>query len=92
VVRPLVGAGGGLIVPWSNEVASNRVRKERGLVAYAGGTFQLLFALNRSLFIRASFKAGAAIPRVDIFFNDASAAHFGLPLVEGQVLLEFRIP
>jgi hypothetical protein len=92
VVRPVIGAGAGIIIPWSQGVMSGRAHKEYGLVAYAGGTFKLVFAVTRSFWIRASFATGAVAPRVKIFFNGTRVARFGLPLLEGQLLLEIRIP
>ncbi len=93
IVRPVLGAGGGLLVPWSEEVTlSGGVMKEQGLVAYAGGTFRVVFAITRSFWIRTCVTAGFAIPRVKIFFNDDRVGTFGLPLIEGQLLLEIRIP
>jgi hypothetical protein len=92
VVRPVLGAGGGLLVPWATELRGDRVRKEQGLVGYLGGSFKVVFAITRSFWIRTAFKIGATTREVAILFDGDRVASFGLPLIEGQLLLELRIP
>jgi hypothetical protein len=93
VVRPVLGAGAGIMFPWSKEVGhSGDLIKEYAIVAYFGTSAQCIFALSRSFWIRASVKVGAAAPPVKILFNTEPVATFGLPLIEGQLSLELRIP
>jgi hypothetical protein len=92
VVRPVLGAGGGMLVPWAQEVKDGNAKKKHGLVAYVGGTLKVVLALTRTFWLRVSVAAGTALPEVRIKFNEEKVAFFGMPLIEGQLLLEFRIP
>jgi hypothetical protein len=93
IVRPVIGAGAGVLVPWAKEeTASGRPIKKHGFVFYAGGTIKVVFAITRSFWIRTAFKIGTTYPEVVIKFNNEEVERFGLPLFEGQLLLEFRIP
>ncbi len=92
VVRPVLGAGGGMLVPWAQEIKDGKAKKRYGLVAYVGGTLKVVFAFTRTFWLRVSVAAGTALPEVRIRFNDEKVAYFGMPLIEGQLLLEFRIP
>lgn len=94
IVRPAIGAGAGVLVSWTKGLRSDvhLVTTDRVATGYAGITAQLALALSRRVWLRAGVNLGGSIPTTRILFADEVVATFGLPLVEGYVCLEIRIP
>jgi hypothetical protein len=94
IVRVSAGGGAGLLLAWSTGFGPRAVEAETDLTnaAYVGATVQIAFVLTENLWLRLGFNAGAALPAVTIYFFGEEMADFGLPLMEGFLNLEIRVP
>lgn len=91
VARPAIGLGGGVLVPWARGLDEAR-KMDRTVTGYVGGTAQLGLALSRNVWMRVLCNVGFSLPKTRIFFAKQKVATFGMPLVEGALVLEVRIP
>lgn len=94
IVRPFVGVGGGVLVAWSRGLSADAgiTTHDRVVTGHLGGTAQLALALSRTVWLRLGTTVGVALPRIRILFADATVASFGMPVAEGWVAVEVRIP
>ncbi len=91
VARPVLGAGGGVILPWARGLDERR-KTDRTATGYVGATARLGLALSRHVWLRALVNVGFSVPKTRILFMNDVVATFGLPLVEGGIFLEVRFP
>jgi len=93
-VKVCAGAGGGMLLAWSRGFVSGlyNTRTDVAYGGYAGGTVQVAFVLMKNLWLRLGLTTGVAIPRVRVVFLGVEVADFGLPLIEGFLNLELRVP
>jgi hypothetical protein len=94
IVRLSAGGGGGLLLAWSTGFGPAAVETETDLTnaAYLGATVQAAFVLTENLWLRLGFNVGAALPGITVYFFEDEMADFGLPLMEGFLNLEIRVP
>ncbi len=92
-VRPAIGAGGGLLVAWARGrwSAAGEAALDIVVTGHAGATAQLALALSRSVWLRAGFVVGFALPRIRVLMPGGVGAVLGLPLLEGWLCMEVRL-
>jgi hypothetical protein len=93
-VRPGIGAGIGVAIPWAvgESTPGMTGRTDSTAVAYAGGGGEVTLALTRWLQLRLDARIGVLTPEVRVRFADTVAARLGRPLAEGWLGLEARLP
>ena len=94
VFRLGLGPGVGILIAWARGFVTGMegVSKDSTTVGYAGGSLQGVFVLIRNLWLRLGFTAGSSVPRVSVYSDGRQLETFGMPLLEGFLGLELRIP
>jgi hypothetical protein len=94
ILRLCVGAGGGVLVAWSRGFVSGffETRTDVTYSGYAGGTVQAAIVLSKNLWLRWGFIVGSSLPPIRVTFWDLGVARFGMPIMEGFLNIEIRVP
>jgi hypothetical protein len=92
-----VGAGAGAIVVWSRadiqeDALESGTRTGWTGAGYLGGSIQLALRLSKHVWLRTGFIAGASLPSIAVLYGGNEIAGFGLPMLEGFLGLELKIP
>jgi len=88
------GAGGGILISWASAASPlfEGIRRDITQTGYVGGSLQAAFIVLKNLWIRLGFTAGTSVPRIRIIFNEEQVVSYGMPLLEGFLGLELRLP
>jgi hypothetical protein len=89
-----LGPGAGILISWANGFLSSYegARRDSAQTAYLGGTLQAAFIITKNIWIRLGFTAGTSLPRVSVTYSGNELLVFGMPLLEGFLGLELRLP
>jgi len=92
ILRPSLGLGLGPAVPWVQGLhAGDRpLYRDATAVSAVGITARIGLVLSDRVWLRLGLRTSLLLPEIHIDFADRSVADFGMPLVEGFVLLEPR--
>ena len=89
-----VGPGGGVLFAWARgeRIWKNVLHRDSTTTGYAGASIQAVFLPVRNFGLRLGFTAGSSIPRVSINCVEQHLDTFGVPIFEGFLGLELRLP
>jgi len=94
ILRLCVGAGGGILLAWSRGFVSGffETRTDVTWAGFVGATVQTGIVLSKNLWLRPGFIVGFSLPPIRVTFWDTRVARFGMPLMEGFLNIEIRVP
>ncbi len=92
-VHPALGLGAGAVVvsTGGKSGGAGSTQEDRDTVTYLGIASRTRFEIIGPLGALLAFKAGMLLPRVDVYFGSERVASYGLPLLEGSILLDWRL-
>ncbi len=96
-ISPFIGLGAGLSCIWARGVDVDKTEdlttlEDRAVAAWLGGQGGVSIAMSTHIYLNLVLRAGVFLPRTSISFVEEEVARVGLPLFEGGLRIEIKLP